>query len=541
MAKTVAAVILDILWKAGVRESFGIPGVHNLAFWNALSVDRPSIRSVRHEQTTVYAADGLARSSGGLGVAFTTTGPGAANTLGAFGEAAVSNSPVLVISSEAPIKLRKTDISRGLLHEMSDQSALFVPLAKKDDSQKALAISVTSAEAAVTAANYLVHELMKAPKGAGYLGIPADILNEEISESENENGTNVKNDTTNEIAEILQPIESARKIAIWAGGGALDFTEDIAKLSIHLSAPIFTSFAGRGVGSSSPNYLNFPVHEKEGTQLLSQCDLLIVIGSELDGMNTKNWSLPFPKEVVVIDARPEKAVLNSGAKYQLKSSQVDFVVSQLLKIAKKEDWANISNLNEEVARRIESNELEQSGFSFVQAIDRAWPQVDPVFCDMAVSGYWVGVYGKNSRVRRTAYPVGWGTLGFALPASIGAAAIGMKPLVVCGDGGFAFAMSELATIAQEKFPITILINDDGGYGMLRFDQQVMKHKEQGVDLFNPDWQKLSESFEISFVEANLSNLENVLAESHQRNQPNLILLKEKFYPPRSTSPRWRED
>jgi hypothetical protein len=76
--------------------------------------------------------------------------------------------------------------------------------------------------------------------------------------------------------------------------------------------------------------------------------------------------------------------------------------------------------------------------------------------------------------------------------------------------------------------------------MLRFDQQVMNHKEQGVDLFNPNWKTLSESFQIFFKESNLANLEKDLKEQYERNQPGLLLLREKFFPPRSTSPRWRE-
>ncbi len=540
MAETVAGVILDILWKAGVRETFGIPGVHNLAFWNALSAGRPSIRSVRHEQTTVYAADGLARTTGGLGVAFTTTGPGAANTLGAFGEAAVSNSAVLVISSEAPIKLRKPELSRGLLHEMTDQSSLFSPLAKKDDAGKALAISALTGETAIKAAQYLVTELLKSPRGSGYLGIPSDVLNQEIDYQIQKVETNHDGENINIPNEISELIGSSKKVSIWAGGGVLEFSDQIGKLSDHLAAPIFTSFAGRGVGSPSRNYLQFPIHENEASQLMSQSDLLLVFGSELDGMNTKNWSIPWPAEIVVVDIRPEKAIQNCQAKHQIKTADISSIVEQFCESPKKDPWTDVAKLNLEVKNRLKNGDKEKSGTKLVEAIDNSWPQSDPVFCDMAVSGYWVGVYGKNERPRRTAYPVGWGTLGFALPAAIGAASAGMKPLVICGDGGFAFALSELATIAQEKLPITILLNDDGGYGMLRFDQQVMNHKEQGVDLFNPNWKTLSESFQIFFKESNLANLEKDLKEQYERNQPGLLLLREKFFPPRSTSPRWRE-
>ena len=91
-SETVASAILALLKNYGVDVIFGIPGVHNLPFWNADRSDLPRIINVRHEQTTVYAADGLFRSTGKIGVALTTTGPGAANTLGAFGEASISGS-----------------------------------------------------------------------------------------------------------------------------------------------------------------------------------------------------------------------------------------------------------------------------------------------------------------------------------------------------------------------------------------------------------------------------------------------------------------
>jgi thiamine pyrophosphate-dependent acetolactate synthase large subunit-like protein len=89
-------------------------------------------------------------------------------------------------------------------------------------------------------------------------------------------------------------------------------------------------------------------------------------------------------------------------------------------------------------------------------------------------------------------------------------------------------------------PITILLNDDGGYGMLRFDQEVMNHPERGVNLFNPDWELIAKSFGFDFQEVSLSNLAGALKKSALSKNPNLILFRDKLYPPRSTSPRWRE-
>ena len=122
---TVAGAVLEVLGEAGVRTVFGLPGVHNLAFWRDAGSGAPEIVLVRHEQTAVYAADGLARATGGLGAALTTTGPGAANAVAAFGEAAASHSPVVLVASEISTRLQRPGVVRGALHESLDQAALF--------------------------------------------------------------------------------------------------------------------------------------------------------------------------------------------------------------------------------------------------------------------------------------------------------------------------------------------------------------------------------------------------------------------------------
>src|ERR671933_2716838 len=125
-----AQTIVDLLERAGVEVCFGLPGVHNLALWDALRDSPIRLVGVRHEQTAGYAADGYARATGRLGVALTTTGPGAANTLGAVGEAWASRSPVLVIATDIAAALRRPGRYRGVLHETAGQAAMFAPVVK---------------------------------------------------------------------------------------------------------------------------------------------------------------------------------------------------------------------------------------------------------------------------------------------------------------------------------------------------------------------------------------------------------------------------
>ena len=125
---TGAQVIVEQLEEAGVEVCFGLPGVHNLALWQALRDSPIRLVGVRHEQAAAYAADGYARATGKLGVALTTTGPGAANTLGAVGEAWASRSPILVIATDIPTTLRRPGVYRGVLHETSGQADMFKPV-----------------------------------------------------------------------------------------------------------------------------------------------------------------------------------------------------------------------------------------------------------------------------------------------------------------------------------------------------------------------------------------------------------------------------
>src|SRR3954462_4645854 len=125
-----AQIIVDELERAGVEVCFGLPGVHNLALWEALRTSSIRLVGARPDQTAAYAADGYARATGRRGVALTTTGPGAANTLGGVGEAWASRSPILVIATDIPSALRRDGQYRGVLHETVGQAAMFAPLVK---------------------------------------------------------------------------------------------------------------------------------------------------------------------------------------------------------------------------------------------------------------------------------------------------------------------------------------------------------------------------------------------------------------------------
>src|SRR4051794_1924090 len=162
MSRTGAQLLVAGLEAAGVDVVFGLPGVHNLAAWEALRESPIRLVGVRHEQAAAYAADGYARATGRLGVALVTTGPGAANTLGAVGEAWASGAPVLVIATDIPTALRRPGVHRGVLHECADQRAMFAPVTKAQ-------FAGPDPRAAIAAA--LAH-----PRRPVYLEVATDLL-----------------------------------------------------------------------------------------------------------------------------------------------------------------------------------------------------------------------------------------------------------------------------------------------------------------------------------------------------------------------------
>jgi thiamine pyrophosphate-dependent acetolactate synthase large subunit-like protein len=547
---TTAARILQVLADAGVTTVFGLPGAHNLSFWrgggqddqglDVIGVDgapTASVRivGVRHEQTAAFAADGLARATGGLGVALVTSGPGAANTLAAFGEAAASGSPVLVIASDVPEGPRnrhgRSTRPGALLHESRDQGAMFSPLAKA-------VLQPTDPEAAVEAAVLAVQTALEHPRGPVYLGVPSDVLAAPAGLGEPVTLAEPPAASPNAITAAADLLNRSDRPLVWVGGGVAtaDAGQTVTDLAWRLGAPVVTSFAGRGVlPPAHPLLVDAPPHEPAVVELIGQGDALLSFGTAFDGMTTRNGALSLPAQHIDVNLAPSDS-------YEPTLSLVGDVgqVADALavRLAPRDPWADAPyDIAGTVRRGLAQDPLTASVLPLLEAVDE-WPDHGVVVCDMAVAGYWVGGYAQMARPRRLQYPVGWGTLGFGLPAAIGAAQRGDPVLAVVGDGGLAMALGELATLTQERLPVTVLVVDDEGYGMLRFDQDRDGDLHRGVDLVGPNWLTLAQAFGLAAAKVDAASLALALAAASRGAAPSLLWWPVALYPPRTTSPRW---
>jgi thiamine pyrophosphate-dependent acetolactate synthase large subunit-like protein len=534
MARTGAQVLVEGLEAAGVEVVFGLPGVHNLAAWEALRESPIRLVGVRHEQAAVYAADGYARVSGRLGVALVTTGPGAANTLGACGEAWASRSPVLVIATDIPTSLRVRGVHRGVLHECSDQPAMFAPVTKQRFTPVTFAELALAALAAPEAA-------LAAPARPVYLEIPTDLLR--ASGEEPAVAAPITTPARADVEPALDVLAGARRPLVWAGGGAVaaGASEAVAAVAEALGAPIITTWSAAGVAGGHPLRVGLPPHVPEVGALWDEADLVLAIGSDLDGTMTQNWRMPAPERLVAINVDEADAAKNYVPDVVVCGDARQACEALALELAgAREPWADLAAVRARACDSLRSSFPAE--MSFLEAFASAVPDDAVVLCDMCIPGYWLGAFHPSPAPRRLTYPLGWGTLGCAFPQSLGAAlAGGGGPVVpVCGDGGFLFACGELATVAQERLPVTTVIVDDGGYGMLRYDQHRTGTATYGVDLHTPDFAALAGSFGIraETVEGLGDAFAAALGAQVRDPEPSVLVARAALEPPPTTSPRW---
>jgi thiamine pyrophosphate-dependent acetolactate synthase large subunit-like protein len=540
VSKTGAQLLVSGLSDAGVPLVFGLPGVHNLAAWKALAESDIRLVGVRHEQTAVYAADGYARASGRPGVAITTTGPGAANTLGACGEAWASGSPVVVVATDIPSTIRRPGVYRGALHEATDQLAMFVPVTKD-------ALRVSDAGELGDAMRWALDTALAPPSRPVYVEVPTDLLAasaEALPDSREPAELPFPSD--DELARAASILGAASRPLVWAGGGALraDAGEAVGNLASRLAAPVVTTYMARGLlGVDHPCAVGLPPHLPEVGALWDSADAVLAIGTDFDGMMTQNWAMPAPRHLVTINVDPADAAKSYEPELMLTGDALGVSEALASRLPQRDGV-------DELARRLESVRAAARSalaaehpdeMQFLDAFANTVPAEAVVVADMCIAGYWLAAMHPVSGPRKLAYPMGWGTLGYGFPLAIGSALADRGPVVcVCGDGGFLYACGELATVAQERVPMTVVIVDDGGYGMLRFDQRHHGDPTFGVDLVTPDFAAMARSFgvEADTVEGLGDEFSEALGRQLSIDAPTVLVARAALDPPPTTSPRW---
>ncbi len=523
--------LVQALQDLDVEVAFGLPGVHNLAAWKAFPASALRLVGVRHEQTAGYAADGWARATGRLGVALTTTGPGAANVVAATGEAWACHSPLLVIATDIPSTARRAGQYRGVLHETIDQAGFFRPVTKA-------VVEVRRAEdlhGDVVRAGRLA---MQHPRRPVYVQVPTDLLAAAVPTPEPEPDLALAVHTTPDVADLVRALDGAQRPLIWAGGGATadDAGPLVATLAERLGAPVLTSYGARGLlPPEHPHLVPLPPHCEPAGALWDAADVVLVLGSDLDAMNTQAFRQPQPPTLLAVGL-VEPVTYAPDVFVGVRVAEGVTALLERLADPRRSWFERPPGRESLTSQGVAEGPAE--GTAFLDALESGLPPDAVVVADMCVAGYWYGGFGRVAQPRGLAYPVGWGTLGFGFPAALGAALSGRPTVALVGDGGFLFACGDLATAAQERLPVTVVLVDDGGYGMLRYDFTKDGEQPVGTELAPPDFVTLAQAFRVPARAVTLDQLGEAVAAGIASGGPNLVVLSATLPPPPNTSPNW---
>jgi thiamine pyrophosphate-dependent acetolactate synthase large subunit-like protein len=527
-----AQLLVESLLAEGVEVLFGIPGVGTLAVYDAF-VDRPELRhiEVRHEQGAVFMADGYARVSGDIGVAFTSNGPGALNTITAMATAHNDSVPILHVVSENPPEVRRK--GRGHFHDISDQLAAFRPVSDYM-AQVRLADEIPPA---VSSAAFALRN--RRPRPA-----LVEIANEAFTSHSSADVTGPTPTVERPInqkalAAAADVIAAAERPIVWAGGGIADAQASIALIQLveRLGAPVVTTQKGKGALSHDhPLHIGNWANEAPVRELISSCDVLVAVGTRFSYFPTGGWSLGLPDRIVQIDIDPEEIGRNyrveagvigdAGTVMRALETELDRLGHEPLPWKDDEVKVVLSKIDEAVGQSLETDVLDQ--------IRAALPPESHVFNDPTTIAFWARSLWKTDRPRTWFVPSGFGTLGYALPASIGAkvARPEVPSVAIIGDAGVMFTIQDLMTAVQETVSAIIVVFNDQGYGVERRHQDHLYGRRSGVDIRPPDFVGLARSFGAhGHLVEDLSAVGDAVASALEARGPTLIEVPNSFNHP----------
>ncbi|CAI0926126.1 thiamine pyrophosphate-binding protein [Serratia proteamaculans] len=520
---TVGEAIARTLEQYEVSAMYGIISIHNLPIADAVG-QRGNIRFVpaRGEAGAVTMADAHGRFSG-LGVALTSTGAGAGNAVGAMIEALNANTPLLHITGQ--VEKAYLDADAGFIHETRDQLGFLRACSKR-------AYRVNSAEQAVAVIQRAILDAQTVPCGPVAVEIPIDIQSSLVSSavlSQPVAPAPLPPARDDAVERLYQRLKQAKRPLLWLGGGALACGEAVRKLA-DAGVAVISSTHGRGIlPDSHPRSLRAFHNSPSIEAILTQCDLTLVAGSRLRSNETRTWTLPLPRPLVQIDIDPAAANRNYLADEQI-NGDCGALLNALAARVSPGEKVNAEWDSEIVhaVQQAESALRQQSGeyAKLNDAIAAALPQDGLLVRDITVSG---SVWG--SRLFRAISPLCnihslAGAIGMGLPMAIGTAIANPQRKVVglVGDGGLALGLGELATMAQEQANITLLIMNDGGYGVMRgIQDKYFAGRQYYNELHTPSFTLVAEAMGLKAWKVDsAAQFSGVLAEAINYPGPSVV-------------------
>ena len=495
-----ATVLLQALAEENVEVIFGYPGGAVLPLYDALLQSRIRHILVRHEQSAVHAADAYARVTGKVGVCLATSGPGATNLVTGIANAYMDSIPLVVLTGQVPTNLLGTDSFQEV-----DITGITMPITKH---------------------SYLIKDAREIPRivkeafyiaGSGRPGpvvidLPKNVLGDEVVP--NPAVLNLKSykvfskGNAGQVAEAARAIQDSKKPILYAGGGVINSGAEgvLQRLCHKANLPVVTTLMGIGsLPYGHPNLLGMVGMHGTVTAnyAVDDCDLLVAVGVRFDDRVTSGLGHRFATKAKVIHIDIDPAEIGKVVRANIPIvGDAKEVLTSLLERVEQPDirdwWQQIELWQREYPLRQPESAL--SPEAILETLAQVAGAEAILTTDVGQHQMWAAQYYPVQYSRHFITSSGLGTMGFGLPAAMGAQ-IGQPDktvIVVAGDGGFQMTMQELATIVQYRLPVKIALLNNGVLGMVRQLQGFfMDERFSQIQLHaNPDFLKIAEAYGI---------------------------------------------
>jgi len=505
---TGSEALLKCLVAENVKTIFGYPGGAIMPVYDALYgyADQLTHILVRHEQGAIHAAQGFARVSGLPGIVFATSGPGATNLVTGLADALIDSTPLVCITGQVFAHLLGTDAFQEI-----DVINTTIPVTKWN-------VQVTEAKDIAGAVAKAFHIATTGRPGPVLIDITKNAQNELFEFAEYKKCESIRTYKPKpqlqikEVEAAAALINQAKKPYILAGQGILlsGASKELMAFSEKTGIPVASTLLGLGAfPTDHPNYVGYlGMHGNYGPNLnTNQCDVLIAIGMRFDDRVTGNVS-KYAKQAKVIHIEIDKAEINKiiRADVAVHADAKEALGSLIGKVnpGNHHEWIeSFRTLNQEEHDKVIHHEFNSTGeIKMAEVINHLSKQTNGeaiMVTDVGQHQMIASRYYQFKNPRTNVTSGGAGTMGFALPAAMGAKlAIPTQQVVaVIGDGGYQMTVQELGTIMQYKIPVKILVLNNNFLGMVRQWQQLFHGKRYSfTEMVNPNFVKLAEAYSI---------------------------------------------
>lgn len=500
--------LLQCLVAENVDVLFGYPGGAIMPVYDALYdfADQLTHILVRHEQGAIHAAQGYARVSGKVGVALATSGPGATNLVTGLADALIDSTPVVCITGQVFAHLLGTDAFQEI-----DVVNTTIPVTKWN-------IQVTEAKDIAPAIAKAFYIARSGRPGPVLIDITKNAQNELIDDFEYEKCDNIRTYKPRPVLQLSEVesaaalINNAKRPYILAGQGVLlsGATKELIAFSEKTGIPVACTLLGLGgFPQDHPNYAGYlGMHGNYGPNInTNECDVLIGLGMRFDDRVTGNVS-KYAKQAKIIHIDIDKSEINKIIKTDVSvhadAKEALLALTEKCKSNRHDAWRETFRVFDKMEyEKVTQKEFNPSGELMMAEVINHLSEFTKgeaiVVTDVGQHQMTTSRYYKYKNPRTNVTSGGAGTMGFALPAAMGAKlAMPQKQVVaVIGDGGYQMTIQELGTIMQYKIPVKILVLNNNFLGMVRQWQQLFHGKRYSfTEMQNPDFVKIAEAYGI---------------------------------------------